>query len=252
MGRLASSILVFTLSLILSSSCLLASDAPLKVGLFYVPYYLESEKSGVFQKILVELSNMTKLPVEMKLYPAKRLLHKFQEREIHGFIPSVSDFRGEGVTETIPFYFKKDYFFYHLEKPIHQKLTLSICLTRGYPYTKDVLENKKYHITWADSDAGCFKMLNAKRVDALVCELITGIVTLERQQLNQIKIFPEQISSSPVSIAFRNDSVGKRYQEAYTRELKNLIASGVLKNDYYLFTRNLARKYGVDFNPLAR
>ncbi len=240
--------------------CLLCVSAtkerPLKLGLFYVPHYLESETQGVFIRIMNEVIKMQNIEIEKKIYPAKRLIQKFQEGDIDGFFPSVRDFRGIGVLETIPFYYKKDFFFYHSSyKPDflnhHTDKKLKLCLTRGYPYRSDLLSDARYQINYAESDASCFKMLNAKRVDAHVCELVTGIITLERLGFSDIKIHPKEISSFPVSIAFRNDNRGKKYVQEFSEGLKKLIDSGVLKNDYFSFTKEMAKKYEIDFDPLS-
>lgn len=245
--------LLFCCLLFLSAT----KERPLKLGLFYVPLYLESESKGVFIRIIDEVIKMQKLEIEKNIYPGKRLIQKFQENEIDGFFPSVRDFRGIGVLETIPFYYKKDFFFYHSSnKPEflnrHTQKKIKLCLTRGYPYRSDLLSDASYQINYAESDASCFKMLNAKRVDAHVCELVTGIVTLERQGLTDIKIHPKELSSFPVSVAFRNDSRGQKYVEKFSEGLKKLIDSGVLKNEYFSFTKDMAKKYGIDFDPLSR
>ncbi len=231
--------------------------APLEVGLFYIPYYLESEHEGVFNKILLEAARVNKVYLKKKIYPAKRLLKKFEEREISGFLPSVSDFRGEGVVETIPFYYKKDYFFYHrLNRPDfaaeNSTKKISVCLTRGYPYDQKTLADSRYSFTYAESDSGCFKMLDARRVDALICELVTGIFSLEREGSSEIRIHPIEISSSPVSIAFRNDKDGVHYVKIFSQALESLIRSGVLENSYFSQAKKIAAKYGVDFHPLKK
>ncbi len=215
-------------------------------AVFAVPNYLENEKEGVFIDIVDEVARRSHLKFEKKVYPPTRAF--MHTGEVEGFFPLVLERQREGVLKSSPYYYKKDYLFV-LDEKVNLKAQMSICLTRGYFYGKKVLSNKKFEFVYAHSDEACLKMLADSRVDGFVCELATGVLTLEKLKLKEVKIVSKELDSTAVGVGFLDNERGAKALKIFDQNL-NEMKKDKKYLDYFKSAIELARKYGVEFNPI--
>lgn len=216
---------------------------------FEVPTFITKDLEGNFISLINEVNQSADLKMNMNVYPPSRAFKMFELGELEGFFPYVFARNIEKALKSEPFYYKKEYLF-ALEDSKPKKKKQKVCLTLGYFYDKKILEAKEYEIIYTHSDESCFRMLASARVDGMVCELATGLLTLNKLDISNIKIRGSVLASNAVGVGFLNDEKGK---EALVRFDKALISLKSDQKKYLLYFKDavdLANKYHIDFNPI--
>jgi len=204
------------------------------LGTYIIPQYVRSEAQGEFIQLVKTIAARSNIEVEIRLFPASRALYHFNKGDIDGYFPSLDVLNKTPVAKTIPFYYKKDYIFSSSSKKISNLRSQRVCLTRGYPYDKSILNRKDLTHIFTNSDTTCLGMLNKGRADAFICEGLTGIAAMKKIKATNISIHQTPLSSLPVYIALKSSKKGKKLAKLFSKEIKVIQKNGELKA---LFTK---------------
>ncbi|WP_127717241.1 ABC transporter substrate-binding protein [Halobacteriovorax sp. HLS] len=213
------------------------SKEKLVLGTFIIPRYIQSSTKGEFIELTKEISKLSNMDIEIKILPPKRTLLAFTQNEIDGYFPALDALQHGKVNKTSDFYIKEDFIFERkLSSYKKLKTKVRVCLTRGYPYHRKVLNNKDWVISYASSDENCIELVNLNRADIFIGEEITGLAAIKNLNLsNKItynKFTP--ISEQSVYFAFPDNEVGKKRSAAFDKALKKIIMSGKYNKLFHL------------------
>jgi polar amino acid transport system substrate-binding protein len=213
------------------------SKEKIVLGTFIIPRYVQSTEKGEFIELVKELSSLSGYEVEIKIFPPKRTLKAFKDKSVDGYFPAL-DALGHGkVSKTSDFYVKEDFIFERVKDSYTKMREIpKACLTRGYPYHKEVLESKKWKIMYAASDEDCIELLNLKRADLFIGEEITGLAAIETLKLEKKITYNKYtpISEQNVYFAFHDNKLGHKKSLKFDKALKSIIMSGKYDKLFHL------------------
>lgn len=229
-----------------------ASKQKVTLGTFLIPRYVKSSTEGEFIKLVTEISEELDIDIEIVILPPKRTVMAFENKKVDGYFPALDVFHEEDeIYKSTPYYYKKDFLFYRENEEISLKEKNQICFTHGYPYKKDIINQKNITQVFASSDEACLEMLSRKRVDGFICEGLTGISAIEKLNQNDINMSPIILSSQDVYFAFSRDDRGRELSEEFTKVINSMRDNGRLKSLFAPASTKL-RELISDFDPTAK
>tara|TARA_R110002072_G_scaffold534_7_gene4119 strand:+ start:26021 stop:26743 length:723 start_codon:yes stop_codon:yes gene_type:complete len=200
----------------------------LRLGAFKIPKFIEDNKSGNFIKLVQRIEKKIGKKFNILIRPPKRTYLSFNNNELFGYFPSLEVDKINDSYKSHPFYYKKDLFFRNINGVRSFRKAKRICLTRGYPYSKEIMERKGLSISYSESDESCLRMLQIGRVDGFICEAISGLSALSVLKFGNIVANEKPLSSIPVTFAFIKTKEGKKIAESFSKELRLMKKNGEL------------------------
>ncbi len=201
-----------------------------KIASFPIPLMVESPTQGIFVELTLEIARRADVSIIITVLPPMRTISEFESLAIDCVFPALDPTMPGPVAKSTPIYNKVDYVFYLKTAPLKTLKDLEgkrVGLTRGYPYSKELTENKKIIISYVDSDVANMKMLGAGRIDAFVVEEKSGLSALAQSEQTNIAYDPKQfLSSLAVYYAFHATEQGKILAEKFSKALQSMQADG--------------------------
>ncbi len=218
------------------------------LGTFLIPKYVTSDTEGEFIRLVKMIEKDSGVKINIKILPPARTRLLFLKGELDGYFPSLDIFGDEDIIKTKPFYYKKDYLFHLSTQKITKLKNKDICLTNGYAYAKDITNDKSVRFHYASSDLSCFKMLLKKRVDATICEGITGVNSINELNTKSISVNPTPLYTNPVYFAFQKSKKGENLVKLFNQSLSKKKKNSTLKN-LFKDARKSVEGYLNDYDP---
>ncbi len=215
-------------SMILTSSFVAAKAY--KLGTFPIPLMVESKDKGIFIDLTKEVAKRAGIELEIIVEPAKRITNGFEKNEVDILYPGLDVTMPIPVEKTSPVYMKTDYVFYKSDTPYRTLADLKgkkVGITNGYPYVKEVTENKSFIIEAANDDVTNMKKLEAGRVDAFIVEERSGVKALEESKAQGVVYDKGQaLSNQEVFYAFQKTPEGKDLADKFSKALDDMKKDG--------------------------
>ncbi len=206
------------------------SQQTIKIASFPIPLMVESPTQGIFVELTLEVAKRAGVPVTITVLPPVRTISEFESLSIDCIFPALDPTMPGPVAKSSPIYNKVDYVFYLKDTPLKALKDLEgkrVGLTRGYPYSKELTDNKRIIISYVDSDVANMKMLGAGRIDAFVVEEKSGLKALAQSEQTNITYDPKQfLSSLAVYYAFHPTEQGKILAEKFSKALQSMQSDG--------------------------
>ncbi|NNF99338.1 MAG: transporter substrate-binding domain-containing protein [Desulfobacteraceae bacterium] len=208
------------------------------LGTFPIPLMVIDENNGVFVELAKEIAKKAGVSLSIQVAPPMRTVNNFQEGKVHGIFPAldVSFPDLSKIERSDSIYIKKDFAFTlkgaQMLKSIADLEGKKVGITRGYPYVRELTENKNIKLDLADSDETNAKKLNGKRIDCFVVEETTGLQAFKNVGLIDYFLFfrGSPISTQDVYFAFGNDDTGKMLAKKLSDAMNALKADGTFGN----------------------
>jgi ABC-type amino acid transport substrate-binding protein len=233
--------------LLISPSCW-AKDS-LDIYSFEIPDYMQADKTGAFVDMVQRISIETNLDIQIKLLPPKRVVEKFNEKKIEAYFPALSEFDRVKSHVSVPFYYKKDHLFYKDPNLLENLNGKRLCLTSGYYYLQEYIKKFNFKVEQVATDEACLKMLIKGRVDAFMCEVITGIASMEKIKLEGILITDRPVASQPVRFSFAYSEKGKKYAFLFSRAIEKMIKNGDMIKIFGKSFDRAKRYKNINYDP---
>ena len=204
-------------------------------GTFQIPLMVEDENNGVFIELTREIARRAGIDIEITIMPPGRTLLSFQENKIAAIFPVLDASFPEGSDYIKPdeiIYIKSDFIFTKKEEPLLKTMDelegKRVGITFGYPYVKELIENKSINIDSAKSDVLNVNKLTLGRIDAFVVEEKTGLKAFEEAGQKELAQYdPETpISEQEVYYAFNREHNGEKLAQAFSRALLEMKQDG--------------------------
>jgi len=203
---------------------------------FPIPMMIIDEDNGVFVELAKEVTKRAGLNLKLSINPPIRSLKYFGEGKADGFFPAldVNFSEGEKLQKSENIYIKRDFAFSQKGMPLLKTIgdleAKKVGITRGYPYARELMVNKKIKFQTVDSDEINAKKAGHGRLDAFVVEEKTGIQAFKNVGLlDKIQYDPQTpLSVQEVYFAFSDDAKGKMLAEKISEALKAMKADGTL------------------------
>lgn len=220
------------------------------LGTYKIPQYVRSHDRGEFIKLARTLAERNGINLKIVVYPPRRTLQFFNNKQIDGYFPSLDILNKGKVSKSRNYYYKKDFLFFDKNTPISAIKGKKICLTGGYPYAPSILNAKDVDYHFAGSDDSCLEMVKRGRVDGFVCEGLTGVAAINKLGLKDIKVNQNPLSTLPVYFAFQNSNEGRALAKLFSKEIRKMEKSGELSK---LFTeaKNRVKYYLRSYDPTS-
>lgn len=160
---------------------------PVKVGTFPIPLMVESSSKGVFVELAGEISKRVGQPFEISVLPPQRTVEDFLAGKLDVMFPALDVMFPAGQTplktkELI--YVKEDFAFTKKGSPMLKSVGdlegKNVGVTLGYPYVRELMENKKIKFDKGHSDEANAQKLAAGRFDAFVVEEKSGLQAFKK------------------------------------------------------------------------
>ena len=224
-----------SLLLLLTVSLNLTAKEVIKVATFPIPLMVVDENNGIFVELMQAIAKKADMKLELTIKPPKRILKEFFKGKHDALFPALDvTFTPENQpiksSETV--YVKRDFAFTRKGEPVLSSIKdlegKKVGLTRGYPYVKELLENKNIDIQYANIDEENAKKLIAKRFDAFIVEEKSGLkafentVTLDKIQYNSL--IP--LSSQDVFFAFFKNDKNTKLEKKWSKALSQIKKDG--------------------------
>jgi polar amino acid transport system substrate-binding protein len=203
---------------------------------FPIPVHVEGPTRGLFVQVVREASDLAKLStIHIEVMPPPRALRSFGAGESDALFPAldVSFEDGSPIVRTAEALdCKEDFVFTRKGAPAYATLDelrgRRVGITRGYPYAREVTNNKNFVIEEALSDEANIHKLLAGRIDAFVLDEKTGIKAFESLELKaQMQYDPSSpVSRQEVYVAFRNTPSGRVLARQFSDGMRKLKLSG--------------------------
>ncbi len=217
-----------SLVIILGSSFAFAK--PLRLVTFPIPLMVENDKKGIFIDLTREIAKRNKLEVTIDVIPAGNSILAFSSNKADGIFPALDVYVSKKSSRTVAFYEKTDFVFYKKGKPLVKVSDLEgkkIGLTFRYPYTKELLDNKKIHFEFAEDDVTNMRKLGKGSIDAFIVEERSGLRALELSGVLGVEYqSAKPISRQDVYFAFQDDEIGRRLSEIFSKTISKMKADG--------------------------
>ncbi len=149
-------------------ACVSPLQAAVDVVTFPIPVHVESETKGLFIEVTQEIAKITGQEVHIKVMPPPRAVQGYADGTFAGLFPAldINFAPGQPITRTAESLdCKEDFVFTRKGAPFLKTLDdlkgKRIGITRGYPYAREVMENKAFTIEAAPSDESNIRKLVA-------------------------------------------------------------------------------------------
>ncbi|PIK15248.1 transporter substrate-binding domain-containing protein [Halobacteriovorax sp. JY17] len=216
------------LLLVFSLSSQIVAKEKVSIATFLIPRYVQSETNGEFITLVKKLAEIAGYEISLTVLPPKRAIQKFTDGEFDGYFPGVDSISPKNIYKTSDFYIKEDFIF-QMKGSDYKKIAMpKVCLTGGYPYAKEVLENKKWEILYGKSDENCLELLKINRVQLFIGEEFTIMAALKSLKLSD-KVFYDRftpVSTQGVYFAFSETKRGKIISQKFDKALKKMVMDG--------------------------
>lgn len=212
-----------------------AAHATVDIVTFPIPVHVESETKGLFIELTREIARMSNTDITIKIMPPPRAAHDYAEGKFAAMFPAldVNFAPGQPITRTAESLdCKEDFVFTRKGAPFLKSIGdlagKRVGITRGYPYARDVTENKTYTIEPALSDEANIRKLVAGHLDAFVLDEKTGLQAFEKLGLTAQVQYDRKlpVSRQDVYYAFQNNAEGQQLATRFSQALAKLKADG--------------------------
>jgi len=212
-----------------------AAHAAVALATFPIPVHVENENKGLFIELTREVARQTGTDININVLPPLRAVHGFFDGSQAALFPAldVTFAPGQPITRTAESIdCKEDFVFTKKGNPMLKTLDdlkgKHVGITRGYPYAREVTDNKEMVIETATSDETNIRKLIAGHLDAFVLDEKTGVKAFEELGLAaQMQYAPkEPVSRQDVYYAFQNTPDGKALAAKFSHALAQMKASG--------------------------
>lgn len=217
------------------STAMSVAHAGVDIVTFPIPMHVESETKGLFIELTREIAKVTDTEITIKVMPPPRAAHDYAEGKFAGMFPAldVNFSPGQHITRTAESLdCKEDFVFTRKGAPFLKSIGdlagKRVGITRGYPYARDVTDNKSYTVEAALSDEANIRKLIAGHLDAFVLDEKTGLQAFEKLGLTaQMQYDPKlPVSRQDVYYAFQNTAEGQQLATRFSQGLAKLKADG--------------------------
>lgn len=212
-----------------------AAQAAINLATFPIPGHVESETKGLFIELTREIARQTGSDIDIKVLPPLRAIHGYFDGSYAALFPAldVTFAPGQPITRTAESIdCKEDFVFTKKGAPLLKTLGdlkgKHVGITRGYPYAREVTENKNMVIEAATSDETNIRKLIAGHLDAFVLDEKTGVQAFQDLGLSaEMQYAPKQpVSRQDVYYAFQNTPDGRALATKFSQALASMKASG--------------------------
>lgn len=204
-------------------------------GTFPIPLMVIDENRGVFIDLAKEIAKRVDLEIRISVAPPKRTINRFMGNEIDVIFPALDVFFPPGkelLKSTELIYIKKDFIFTKKGGPILKSVTdlegKKVGITLGYPYAREIIENKNIRKDAAKTDESNVKKLMVGRIQAFVAEEKSGLKAFENtgNQNNFQYDSKTPVSEQNVYFAFQNNDKGRSLAKMVTQALTKMKNDG--------------------------
>jgi len=197
----------------------------IKIGTFIIPKYVRSNSEGEFVQLVKALAKRSGVEVEIVLIPPKRAYQELELGTIQGLFPVVES-RDFSRFETITDFYTKEMYIFEKAGVDYKKLkTPKVCTTEGYTYPEGYIQSQGWKKVVTDSDETCLKLLDKKRVDIFIGEVVTVNDAIRTLGLDKKIVYDKfsPITSEKVTLAFKKSSHGKKLSDLFDKALKEIM-----------------------------
>lgn len=221
---------VFT-ALILMSTCGFAKTVELAT--FPIPLMVEDSERGLFVNLTKEIGKRTNKKIHISVYPTGKALLAFSGNKVQGIFPGLDVSIPKKSARSSAFYVKVDHIFFKKGQTLESVKDLEgkkVGLTFRYPYSKELLLNKKIKFEFAADDVLNMRKLAQGQIDAFIVEERSGLKALQLSGEKDILFNKEKpIAQQEVFYAFQNDEEGKELAEIFTKTIEAMKKDGSLQ-----------------------
>lgn len=217
----------------------ISTGSPLAINILStpVPGYVIDENNGIYVLLLREIEKRENLKIKILIRPALRAVKYFHEQKGDAFMPGLDAmFQPDQLplrtnisigtkTETIITLMHSRHF-----RTIKELEGKKVGLMRGYPYAKEITNNKRIIFDVVNSMESNLKKLLKGRIDAIIadpgivaCSINGGILG------KQVYFDPNlEIGSQDIYIAFQPSEKGKKLKALFDKALLKMEQDGSL------------------------
>lgn len=211
----------------------IAFAKPLRIVTFPIPLMVENERAGVFIELTNEIAKRNNLTVSIEVSPPGKSILAFSSGKADGFFPAWGSSIPKKTSRSLSFYEKADYVFYKKGKSCSKIVDLEgkkVGLTFRYPYTKELLDNKKIHFQFAEDDVANMQKLAKGDIDAFVVEEKSGLKALELSGVSEVEYKNDTpLSRQEVYYAFQDNDEGRRLAQVFSKTILKMKNDGGFK-----------------------
>jgi polar amino acid transport system substrate-binding protein len=240
-----SKLMYLLLGFVLSS----LAQAQVNITTYPIPVHVESETKGLFIELTRAVARETHIDIHLSVLPPPRAVQSFETGSQSVLFPAMDVLFPAGAKivrtrEAIDC--KEDFIFTRKGSPLLRTLNdlkgKRVGITRGYPYAREVQNNKLYMIEEGLSDEINIKKLMAGRIDAFILDEKTGIAAFEKMGLSDQMQYParQPVSHQEVYYAFQNTAEGRQLAGRFSDALAKLKREG----EYQTITRGITFEKG--------
>src|SRR5690606_38092670 len=127
--------------------------------------------------------------IRIEIRPPARTRMLFKQEKIDIMFPAADETILSTSLKSLPFYDKKSFVFYHVDRPLKKLSDLSgksVGLTNGYAYTKEILQTPNVAFDYARDDYTNLKKLETGRIDAFIGEYVTAKHAIRTHEIRNI------------------------------------------------------------------
>lgn len=203
---------------------------------YLIPVHVESAQQGLFIELMREVGATARFQnVHIEVMPPPRALRGLMTGTHDAVFPALDIFFEPGqpvvrTAETIDC--KEDFVFTVRGAPLLRSLTdlrgKQVGITRGYPYSSEVMAANGFTLEVAESDELNLRKLVAGRIDAFVLDEKTGIKAAKALGLSAAIQYDSlsPVSRQDVYVAFQPNERGRELAERASEALRQLKANG--------------------------
>ncbi len=225
---------IFIVVLVLLVFSLNLGAAKVIFGSFPIPLMVIDNNNGVFVELTKAIAKEAGFELEISIKPAKRIGGEFMEGKVDSIFPALDVMfpPGKILKSSENIYVKQDFVFTKKGSPILKTIKdlegKNVGITRGYPYVKELIDNKNIKLQIVSKDEMNTKKLIAGRIDAFVVEEKSGIKAFSNSGLNGQFQYDKTVplSKQDVYYAFQNNEKGKKLEAAFSIALKKIKENG--------------------------
>ncbi|MFV0934176.1 substrate-binding periplasmic protein [Pseudomonas jessenii] len=212
-----------------------AAHAVINIVTFPIPGHVESESKGLFIELTHEVAHRAGTDIAINVLPPLRAVHEYFDGSYAVLFPAldVTFAPGQPITRTAESIDCKEDFVFtrkgsQLLKTLDDLKGKHVGITRGYPYAREITENKEMIIEAAASDETNIRKLIAGHLDAFILDEKTGVQAFQDLGLvAQMQYAPKvPVSRQDVYYAFQNTADGEALAAKFSLALNQMKASG--------------------------
>ena len=200
------------------------------IGTFPIPLMVESPDKGVFVELTQAIAKASGQKVNISVNPPKRTVEQFSRKEIDCFFPALDVMLPGKAAKSGNIYVKQDFAFYQKGKKLTKLDEMkgkNVGITLGYPYAKEVTENKDIVLSSANDDITSMKKLGLGRIDVFIVEEKSGLKALaESGQANIEYDKTTPLSKQDVYYACQDTPEGRATADKISAALKQMQSDG--------------------------